>query len=65
MLIPRIEGEPSPVIAFGGFGAIIGAALGALVTGVGSGFVGTIIGASVGGFGRMMLGVLIQKKPIN
>ena len=35
MPIPRIEGEPSPIMALGAFGAVIGAALSALFTGVG------------------------------
>lgn len=42
----------SAVLAFGGFGAVIGAALGALIAGPGSGFLGIIpgaIGAALGG----------------
>jgi hypothetical protein len=42
----------SALLAFGGFGAVIGAALGALIAGRGSGFLGIIpgaIGAAVGG----------------
>jgi hypothetical protein len=60
MLIPRMEGEPSPVIAFGGFGLIIGAALGAVLLGGGSGFVGIIISALIGALAGMILGRVIQ-----
>jgi hypothetical protein len=44
--------KQSAVLAFGGFGAVIGAALGALIAGPGSGFLGVIpgaIGAALGG----------------
>jgi hypothetical protein len=52
MPIPRMEDGPSTVIAIGGFGSIIIAALGALLLGGGSGFVGAFIG--------MILGCAIQ-----
>ena len=59
MLIPRMEGEPSSVIALGGFGAVIGAAVGAMLIGS-SGLVGIIVSALIGTFAGMMLGRAIQ-----
>lgn len=60
MLVPRMEGEPSPIIALGGFGAVIGAAMGAILLGGGSGFVGIIITAFIGALAGIILGRAIQ-----
>jgi hypothetical protein len=59
MLSPRTEGEPSSVIALGGFGAVIGAAAGAMLIGS-SGFVGIVVSALIGTFAGMILGRAIQ-----
>jgi hypothetical protein len=56
----RIEGMPSPILALGGFGSVIGAALGALATGGGAGFTGIVIGAFVGVLCGMTLGRMIR-----
>jgi hypothetical protein len=40
------KGKQSAVLALGLFGAVIGAALGALIAGPGSGFTGIIFGAA-------------------
>jgi hypothetical protein len=60
MLRPRMEGETSPVIALGGFGAVIGAALGAILFGGGPGYVGIVISAFIGALTGMILGRAIQ-----
>ena len=59
MLSPRMEGEPSSVIALGGFGAVIGMAVEAMLIG-NSGLVGIIVSALIGTFTGMILGRAIQ-----
>ncbi len=54
------KGKRSAVLAFGGLGAIIGAALGALIAGPGSGFVGIVFGALGAAFGGVLLGLFFN-----
>jgi hypothetical protein len=49
------KGKQSAVLALGLFGAVIGAALGALIAGPGSGFTGVIFGAAGAALGGAIL----------
>jgi hypothetical protein len=60
MPIPRMEDKPSPVIALAGFGAVIGAALGALLIDGRYGFPGIAITSLIGAIAGMVLGRAIQ-----
>ncbi len=56
------KGKQSATIAFGGMGAVIGAALGALIAGPGSGFTGTIFGAVGAAIGGTLFGLWFNRK---
>jgi hypothetical protein len=58
--IHRMKGEPSPIMALGGLGAVIGAALGAILIGGVSGFAGIVISAFIGALAGMTLGRAIR-----
>jgi hypothetical protein len=56
MPIPHLEDKPSPIIALACFGAVIGAALGALLIGSTYGFAGIIISSLLGAIAGMVMG---------
>jgi hypothetical protein len=47
-------------MALGGLGAVLGAALGAVLVGGGSGFIGIVCGAFIGAVAGMTLGPAIR-----
>jgi hypothetical protein len=55
------KGKQSPILALGLFGAVIGAALGALIAGPGSGFTGLIFGAAGAALGGAILGLWFKR----
>lgn len=55
------NGKQSAVLAFGGMGAVIGAALGALIAGPGSGFTGILLGAVGAALGGVIFGMWFQR----
>jgi hypothetical protein len=56
------KGKRSAVLAFGGLGAVIGAALRALIVGPGSGFMGAVPGAIGAALGGVLFGLWFDWK---
>jgi hypothetical protein len=57
----NFKGKWSAALAFGGLGAVIGAALGALIIGPGSGFLGVIPGAIGAALGGVLFGLWFDR----
>jgi hypothetical protein len=58
---PYDGNKQAAAMAFGGLGAVIGAALGALLAGPGSGFTGVLLGAAGSALGGVILSTLFHR----
>jgi hypothetical protein len=55
------NGKQSAVLAFGGMGAVVGAALGVLIVGPSSGFAGALFGAAGATLGGVIFGMWFKR----